>query len=230
MSREKTKDKILEEIQTLGNFWEKHLIECKDGILEIGSGKRCKSDLYETLLNKYYGKETFENKTILDIGCNAGGNLVELSKFNPKFLTGIDYSYMYLKQCDYILKINNVKNYSIFNYRFSDDFSNEKYEKELKKFDVIFCLGVIYHCKKKTVRDILKYLYNCGKKIIMSSQTFNSKARPHIDWDVNKKNIEEMVLDAGFSNIKALSCEENNEFIQKEKGITNDFYFECLKM
>ena len=40
MTNEKTIDEILKEIQTLGfNFWEKHFIECQDGILEIGSGR-----------------------------------------------------------------------------------------------------------------------------------------------------------------------------------------------
>ena len=138
METKKTKDEILKEIKTLGfNFWEKHFIQCKDGILKIGTG-RCKTELYTDLFNQFYSKETFENKTILDIGCNAGGNLVELSKFNPKFLTGIDYSVTYLKQCDYILKLKNIQNYSIFKYRFADDFSYKKYETELKNFDVIF--------------------------------------------------------------------------------------------
>lgn len=108
-----------------------------------------------------------------------------------------------------------------------NDFSYKKYENELKNFDVIFCLGVIYHCKKKTVQDILKYLYNCGKKIIMSSQTFNSSLRKHIDWDVSKKTIEQMVLDAGFSNIKVLVYKTDNNYKQL-KGLTNDFYFECI--
>jgi len=222
----KTKAECLKEIQTLGKFWEKHFIECKDGIFEIGGGRN-KSELYETLLNKYYDKETFENKTILDIGCNAGGNLVELSKFNPKFLTGIDYSDFYLKQCNYIMRNKNIQNYSIFNYKFMDDFSYKKYENDLKKFDVIFCLGVIYHCRKKTVEDILKYLYNCGKKVIMSSQTFNSSLRKNIDWDVSRKTIELMVLNAGFSSIKVLTYKTDANY-KNLKGLTNDFYFECV--
>lgn len=222
----KTKTECLKEIKTLGEFWEKHFIECKDGILEIGNGRN-KSDLYKTLLSKHYNKETFENKTILDIGCNAGGNLVELSKFNPKFLTGIDYSDFYLKQCDYILRNKNIQNYSIFKYKFMDGFSYKKYENDLKKFDVIFCLGVIYHCRKKTVEDILKYLYNCGKKVIMSSQTFNSNLRKNIDWDISRKTIEQMVLNAGFSSIKVLTYKTDTNY-KNLQGLTNDFYFECV--
>ena len=61
----------------------------------------------------------------------------------------------------------------------------------------------------------------------MSSQTYNSNARPHVDWDVSKKTIEEMVLDAGFSNLKVLTYKENDNF-SSVKGMTNDFSFECI--
>tara|TARA_B100000902_G_C27285007_1_gene903919 strand:- start:843 stop:1115 length:273 start_codon:yes stop_codon:yes gene_type:complete len=81
----KTKEETKTEIKLLEPFWEKHTIQCSDGILTIGEG-RDKKTLYNQLFNKWYNNETFKNKTILDIGCNAGGNLVELSKYNPKHL------------------------------------------------------------------------------------------------------------------------------------------------
>lgn len=220
----KTKQEVINEIEPLGIFWEKHHIECSDGILTIGNG-RCKTELYDNLLNKFYNKETFENKTILDIGCNAGGNLIELSKFNPKNLTGIDYSSFYIKQCEYMLNLKNIKNYKVFNYKFCDEYDYKKYENDLGKFDVIFCLGVIYHCKKKTVQDILNYLYNNGKKIIMSSQTFNSSGRPNVDWDVSVESIKKMVYDAGFSSIITLILTQQND---SSNGKTNNFYFEAI--
>lgn len=220
-------NKILEELKQLGPFWEKHKIVGSDGTMYYGDG-RCKEVLYADLFNKYYNKTDFENKTILDIGCNAGGNLIELSKFGAKHLTGVDYSDMYINQCKYMMDLNGIKNCTIFKYSFRDEYSDSKYAKDLGKFDVIFCLGVIYHCRKKTVQDMLKFFYNNGKKVIMSSQDFNSAARPNVDWDISQASIEAMVVKAGFSGIKILESTKDTKTRKIKEGRTNTFYFEAL--
>ena len=61
----------------------------------------------------------------------------------------------------------------------------------------------------------------------MSSQTFNSSARSHVDWDVSKINIERMVLNADF-HVKVLTYKDYDDF-SSLKGLTNDFYFECIQ-
>lgn len=221
----KTSDEILKELEPLGDFWEKHIINCSNKTIEIGTG-RSKSMLYDSLLNKYFDKKSFENKTILDIGCNSGGNMIELSKYNPKSLYGVDYSEFYLKQAKYMLDLNKIENYSLEKYSFNDNTNCEQIEKDLGKFDIIFCLGVIYHCRKKTVENIFSYLYKCGKKVIMSSHTFNSPLRANVDWDISVSSIRNMALEAGFSDIN--NIEINDETNYAKNGKTNNFYFECI--
>ncbi|QOR01724.1 MULTISPECIES: tRNA 5-methoxyuridine(34)/uridine 5-oxyacetic acid(34) synthase CmoB [unclassified Campylobacter] len=79
-----------------------------------------------------------ENKVVADIGCNNGYYMFKMLEFNPLKLIGFDPSIKYYLQflllnsiaktpIQYeLLGVADVPNYSI-------------------KFDVIFCLGVIYH-------------------------------------------------------------------------------------
>ncbi|PAF49543.1 tRNA 5-methoxyuridine(34)/uridine 5-oxyacetic acid(34) synthase CmoB [Helicobacter sp. 12S02232-10] len=79
-----------------------------------------------------------KDKDVADIGCNNGYYLFEMAKFSPKTLVGFDPSGLYKTQFDFInlfLKQNIVYELlGIEHLRIYD-----------KKFDVIFCLGVLYH-------------------------------------------------------------------------------------
>lgn len=210
-------------LSQLGTFWEQHRIIGVDGTFYYGNGRN-KEILYKELFSKFYSKDDFENKTILDIGCNSGGNLVQLSKFNPRKMVGIDANSLCLKQCQFIMELNHISNTKLFLYQFKNSDTIEDYSKKFGSFDVIFCLGIIYLLQKKTVQTLLKYLYRCGKKVIMSSFDYNSNHRPYIDWDVSISTIKTMIKDAGFSEIKILEYSKN----EIKRGRTNTFYFELI--
>lgn len=79
-----------------------------------------------------------EGKDILDVGCNNGYYLFEMLPHRPHSLTGFDPSELFYAQFAFIehflrtgivyerLGVDDVKDYG-------------------RKFDVIFCLGVLYH-------------------------------------------------------------------------------------
>ena len=78
------------------------------------------------------------DKEIADIGCNNGYYLFEMLKFQPKTLIGFDPSEIFYTQfcfLNHFLQTN-----ILFERRGVEDLVEYK-----KKFDVIFCLGVIYH-------------------------------------------------------------------------------------
>ncbi len=77
----------------------------------------------------------FSNKTVLEIGCGPGGNLIEVSKKNPAKLTGVDISEDMIS-----LAKNKVPNHvSVVKT------NGTKLNFEDKSFDIVFTATVLQH-------------------------------------------------------------------------------------
>jgi tRNA (mo5U34)-methyltransferase len=79
-----------------------------------------------------------ENKDVLDVGCNNGYYMFRMLEMNPKSITGFDPSALFNLQFDFINSF--IK--SDIEYKLLGVEHVPYYE---KKFDTIFCLGVLYH-------------------------------------------------------------------------------------
>ena len=79
-----------------------------------------------------------ENKDILDVGCNNGYYMFRMLEMNPKSVTGFDPSAIFNLQFEFI---NSFIKSSI-EYKLLGVEHISYYD---KKFDVIFCMGVLYH-------------------------------------------------------------------------------------
>ena len=79
-----------------------------------------------------------ENKEILDVGCNNGYYMFRMLKMNPKSIIGFDPSALFNLQFNFINKFikSNIE-YKLLGVEHIPYYP--------KKFDVIFCLGVLYH-------------------------------------------------------------------------------------
>ncbi len=96
-----------------------------------------------------------ENKEILDVGCNNGYYMFRMLEMNPKSITGFDPSALFNLQFEFINSF--IK--SDIEYKLLGVEHIPYYE---KKFDVIFCMGVLYH--RKDPIDMLKELKSGLKK------------------------------------------------------------------
>ncbi|PAF42953.1 tRNA 5-methoxyuridine(34)/uridine 5-oxyacetic acid(34) synthase CmoB [Helicobacter sp. 11S03491-1] len=102
-----------------------------------------------------------KDKEVADIGCNNGYYLFEMAKLSPKNLTGFDPNGLYKCQFDFI------------NYFLKQDIVYELlgvqdlriYD---KKFDIIFCLGVLYHRSDPiaTLKSLFSGLKENGELIL----------------------------------------------------------------
>ncbi|WP_457563523.1 tRNA 5-methoxyuridine(34)/uridine 5-oxyacetic acid(34) synthase CmoB [Caminibacter pacificus] len=104
-----------------------------------------------------------ENKDVLDVGCNNGYYMFRMLEMNPKSITGFDPSALFNLQFDFINKFLK----SDIEYKLLGVEHVPYYE---KKFDVIFCMGVLYH--RKDPIDMLKELkagLNKGGEIILDT-------------------------------------------------------------
>ena len=118
----------------------KSIVPWRKGPFEI-FGERIdaewKSDQKWERLRKHLGP--LQGKAILDIGCNNGYYLYLMAKQNPKFVLGIDPTLPYYTQFQMLSAFCPPPNTLMTLHGF------EHLTAFTKVFDVVFCMGIIYH-------------------------------------------------------------------------------------
>lgn len=217
----------IEEFKTrlagLGDFWES--IEFPNGVV-VGRG-RSKLILWRDYLAPKIDKSTLMGKSILDIGCNAGGNLVELAQASPARLVGLESNDKFLKQAEFVLQQFRISA-ELIKYKIQSNKTVRDYATDLGRFDVVFMLGVVYHLNRKTNLGVLRYIRENSERCYFSSQTFspdNMKSqRSNIDWDLTKEGHVGLFREAGFDDLKTIYEKKDSDNWQ---GLTNKWYFEA---
>jgi len=82
-----------------------------------------------------------KGKRILDIGCNSGYYMFRMLKSNPELILGIDPVPRLLQQ---FLFLNHFAQVPNIHYEL---FGHEQLHHFKKFFNVVFSMGIIYHCK-----------------------------------------------------------------------------------
>ncbi len=95
---------------------------------------------------------SLQGKVILDVGCNNGYYLYQIMAQNPKLVLGIDPTLPYYQQYEFISALAPQDKIHFLLNGFQDIAVCQK------KFDVIFCLGIIYHHQNPF--ELLKILFN----------------------------------------------------------------------
>ncbi len=104
-------------------------------IFDIFIDSEWRSYIKYNLLKPYFN---LENKSVADIGCNNGYYMFRMLKEKPKEIVGFDPSALFKTQFDFINSF--IKSDIIF-----EMLGVEHLPFYEKKFDTIFCLGVLYH-------------------------------------------------------------------------------------
>lgn len=105
--------------------------------------------------NLIRGFVDLKDKDVLDVGCNNGYYLFRMQEFEPKSLTGFDPMPLYYLQFLLINRLlkTDIK-YELLGVQHLPDYG--------KKFDIVFCLGVLYH--RTSPIDTIKALRDAIKK------------------------------------------------------------------
>lgn len=126
--------------------WRKGPFKIDDMFIDSEWKSYIKFDIIKNAVN-------LENKRIADIGCNNGYYLFRMLEYNPYELIGFDPSAQTFLQFLFINKF--IK--STIKYKLHGIENIKKND----KFDVIFCLGVLYHRSDpisclKSIKQLLK--------------------------------------------------------------------------
>ena len=88
---------------------------------------------------------SLEGKRVLDLGCNAGFWALSAAQAGCDYVLGIDGRQMHVDQANFVFEAKEVER-----ERF-DFFSGDLFETNLRRFgpfDVVLCLGLMYHVSK----------------------------------------------------------------------------------
>lgn len=132
-----TPDQLREKIQELGKN------EAWFHCIELGNGVKTREpvphlqDLWSRI--QLHIPADLSGKSVLDIGCNAGFFSVAAKQRNADHVLGIDASPGYLKQAEFVRDVLSLD----IEYR---NMSIYQLPSLTRTFDIVLCLGVIYHC------------------------------------------------------------------------------------
>jgi tRNA (mo5U34)-methyltransferase len=137
MDSELSREEILKKLGELGKQ-EKwfHSIYLGDGLYTTEVVYPHLQQLWDDFYLKF---GNLSGKSVLDIGCNAGFFSVAAKKHGAEKVVGIDMSEGFLDQARFVADVLNLD----IEYRKLSVYDLDSLG---RRFDLIFCLGVIYHC------------------------------------------------------------------------------------
>ncbi len=205
----------IEDIAKLMMPWRKGPFELFDTHIDA----EWKSNIKYNLLRKHFN---LKDKRVADIGCNNGYYLFRMQEDEPKSLVGFDPSPLYKTQFDFINHF--VKSEIVYELLGVEHLS--VYE---EKFDIIFCLGVLYHRSDPVamLKQLFKGLDKQGELILdtfyidgeneicLCPETSYSKI-PNIYFVPTISALKNWCLRAGFISFEVLETSTTDASEQRK--------------
>ncbi len=173
-----------------------------------------------------------DNKEVLDVGCNNGYYMFDLALRGIKNITGIDPIAIFFLQFYFIYKLTNINNcfYRILGV--------QNIHKLNKKFDLVLCMGVLYHRKEplstlKQLRQSIKIggmllletlILNDDKEICLCPYPTYAKM-PNVYYIFSPKALSNLAFHAGFKTCELISFSYTDN---KEQHTTDFIYSKSL--
>jgi len=165
------------------------------------------------LIRPYFN---LEDKIVGDIGCNNGYYLFRMLEDNPKKLVGFDPSALCKLQFDFI------NHFAQTNIKF-ELLGVEHLPFYEHKFDVLFCLGVLYHRSDpiKTLKELYKALNKDGEILLDTFMIDGDEAKalcpgktyskiPNIYFVPTVKALQNWSEKAKFSSFEVLEIKKTD--------------------
>jgi 2-polyprenyl-3-methyl-5-hydroxy-6-metoxy-1,4-benzoquinol methylase len=110
-------------------------------------------------------------KRVLDLGCNAGFWSLCAVESGCSFVLGIDGRRMHIEQAEFVFDAKGVDP-NRYEFRCADVF--DALNGDLGKFDVVLCLGLLYHVSKPVT--LLELIVGLDTDILVVDSTLSKQA------------------------------------------------------
>ena len=152
-----------------------------------------------------------KNRHILDIGSSNGYYMFKMLQHNPAMVMGIEPYTNFYYQFMMLNSIAEIKNIFTLPLRFEDTMTLEK------KFDTIFCMGILYH--RKSPIDFLsriKKMLTADGELVLETLIIEGKSdtplvpedryakMPNVYFIPSIPVLISWLKDAGFKNIRCV--------------------------
>jgi tRNA (mo5U34)-methyltransferase len=167
---------------------------------------------FEPLIRHLGG--SLKGKRVLDLGCNAGFWALSAIEAGCDYVLGIDGRQTHIDQANFVFEVNGI-DHSRYSFTSGDIFGLDF--KEFGKFDIVLCLGLLYHVNKHIL--LMEKIDEVSEDILVIDTTLStaqgsflelrheqrSDPRNALDYDLvmlpTKRAIFEMVELFGYSVI-----------------------------
>ncbi|MDL0114051.1 tRNA 5-methoxyuridine(34)/uridine 5-oxyacetic acid(34) synthase CmoB [Campylobacter felis] len=226
ITTDKSQTNLIKELAIALKPWRKGPFKIDDLFIDTEWQSFIKFDILKPFMRN------IEDKIVADVGCNNGYYMFKMLEFSPKQIIGFDPSVKYHLQFKLINTLikTNIK-YELLGV---EDLPNYAL-----KFDVIFCLGVIYHRSDpvKMLKDLKKSLNPNGivfldtmyiesdEEIALVPQNTYSKI-PNIYFVPSIKALKNWCLRAGFKNFEVLATKKTDKEEQRKTAWIDSYSLE----
>jgi SAM-dependent methyltransferase len=148
---------------------------------EMNRHRQRRNYFFQALLQINGG--TLEGKRVLDLGCNAGFWSLQAIEAGAEFVLGVDGREMHVEQANLVFEAKGVEQER---YRFEEanifthDFS--------EKFDIVLCLGLMYHISKPVELFEIMDKVNAEMVVIDTSVSFAPSSFFEVSRDRNMED------------------------------------------
>jgi SAM-dependent methyltransferase len=105
---------------------------------------------------------TLKGENILDLGCNAGFWALKCLEAGGDFVLGIDGRKMHIDQAEFVF---DVKKIDAKRYQFICDDIYNYFNNNKKEYDIVLCLGLLYHINNPI--QLLESINRCNNDILI---------------------------------------------------------------
>lgn len=127
---------------------------------------------------------SLSGKRVLDLGCNAGFWSLCAVEYGCDYILGIDGRQMHIDQANLVFEVNGIDK-SRYDFRCGNIF--DILTEEIGSFDIVLCLGLMYHISKHI--DLLELISKINKDILIIDTSLSTKNGSVLE--VRKDNIDD---------------------------------------
>ena len=157
---------------------------------------------------------TLERKRVLDLGCNAGFWSLQAIHAGAEYVLGVDGRQMHVDQANFVFEVKGVRK-DRYDFEIGNVFDLD-YER-LGTFDIVLCLGLLYHVSKPM--ELMELISGLNTDILIIDTTLSKldgslleirqdrleEPRDAIDYELvmvpTRKAVLDLVRQFGYSAV-----------------------------